>query len=156
VALVTGIISGLVSAVGCVLGGWIADRWGIWWAYFGTGTVSALVTLLMAAFPYTPWVYVSGVLLYGFALGMVNAAFSAMALFATGKKAAATKYSLLSSISNLPIVFIISLDGWAHDHGGSKFMLVIESFSGLFFIIICIVILKWMNGKNMLNKPVDA
>ncbi len=156
VALVTGIISGLISAVGCIAGGWIADRWGIWWAYFGTGTLCALVTLIMAAFPYVPMVYIAGVLVYGFTMGLVYAAFSAMALYATGKKAAATKYSLFSSISNLPIVLMISFDGWAHDHGGSRFMLLMEALIGVLFVLICLVVLKWMKGKNMLNKPVDA
>src|SRR6266403_453510 len=38
VALVTGLSNGAISAVGCVVGGWLADRVGRWWAYFGSGT----------------------------------------------------------------------------------------------------------------------
>src|SRR5207249_8507517 len=37
VALVGGVLNGVISAVGCVIGGWVADRIGIWWAYFGSG-----------------------------------------------------------------------------------------------------------------------
>ena len=156
VALVTGIISGLISALGCIAGGWLADKYGVWWAYFGACTISALVTLLMAAGPYVPWVYVYGVLVYGFALGMVNSSFSAVALFATGKRAAATRYSLLSSISNLPIVVMTGFDGWAHDHGGSKYMLLLEALSGIFFVGICVVVLVWMKNRNLTNRPADV
>jgi len=36
VALVGGVLNGIISAAGCVVGGWVADRIGIWWAYFGS------------------------------------------------------------------------------------------------------------------------
>lgn len=156
VALVTGIISGIISAFGCIVGGWIADNKGIWWAYLGSGFLCGMVTILMAAFPYIPMVYILGVLIYSLSLGMCNAGFSASALFATGKKAAATRYSLLSSISNLPIVLMISLDGWAHDHGGSKFMLLIEGIAGILFVLICVLVVKWMRGRNLLQRPFEA
>jgi MFS family permease len=45
VALVTGVFSGIVSALGCLLGGWSADRLGRWWAYFGSGIALAVVAI---------------------------------------------------------------------------------------------------------------
>ena len=153
VALVTGILSGLISAVGSVIGGWGADKWGNWIAYLGAGSVCALVTIAMAAMPYKPDVYIYGVLAYAFGLGLLNAAFSSVILYAAGKKAGATKYSLLSSIGNVPVVYMTAFDGWAHDNGGSKYMLVMEAAMGILFVIICISVLKWMKGKNLLHKP---
>ena len=35
VVLVTGLISGIVSAFGCIIGGGVADKLGRWWAYCG-------------------------------------------------------------------------------------------------------------------------
>ena len=69
VALVTGILSGLVSAVGCVAGGVIIDRWGNWVAYLGSGILCALVTFIMAVLPMQPVVYIAGVLAYTFGIG---------------------------------------------------------------------------------------
>lgn len=155
VALVTGIISGLVSALGCITGGFIADKWGVWYAYLTTGAISALVALVMAALPFTPMVYITGVLVYSFALGMINAAFSAIILFAIGKKAAATKYSLLSSLGNIPVVYMTSLDGWVHDHGGSRYMLVVEALAGLLSVAIFLIVFKWMRNRKFLVKPAD-
>ncbi len=98
VALVTGLLSGLVSALGCMSGGFIADKWGNWVAYLGAGLICAFVTLIMAVSPLQPYVYIAGVLAYAFGLGLLNAAFSSVILFAIGKRNASTKYALLSSL----------------------------------------------------------
>ena len=155
VALVTGLLSGIVSAVGCVIGGWAADKWGVWIGYLGAITVGALVALGMAALPYVSIVYVGGVLAYAFGLGLVNAAFSAITLYATGKKNASTKYALLSSISNIPVVYMTEVDGWAHDQYGSKGMLVLESALCLLFVLICIFFLKKLKERNLVLKSID-
>ena len=80
VVLVTGLLCGGVSAVGCIAGGFIADRWGVWNAYLGIGIICALVTFLIALFPYLPATYISGVLVYGFCTGLIYAAYTAVIL----------------------------------------------------------------------------
>ena len=155
VALATGLLSGVVSAVGCVIGGWFADKWGVWIGYFGSVTIGALVALGMAGLPYLPIMYIGGVLFYAFGLGLVNASFSALTLYATGKKNAATKYALLSSLSNIPIVYMTEVDGWGHDKYGSKGMLVLESALCLLFVVICLFFLKKMKERNLVLKSID-
>ena len=150
VALVTGIISGLVSAVGCVAGGYLADKKGVWFAYLGTGSFCALVTVLMAVFPYHRWVYISGVLVYAFGTGLVYAAFSALILYAIGKKNVATKFSLLSSIGNIPVMYMTVVDGWTHDRYNSKIMLLTEAAVAIVFVIITLIVLQKMKAKNWL------
>jgi PAT family beta-lactamase induction signal transducer AmpG len=150
VALVTGIISGLVSAVGCVAGGYLADKKGVWFAYLGTGTFCALVTVLMALMPYHPWVYISGVLVYAFGTGLVYAAFSALILYAIGTKNVATKFSLLSSIGNISVMYMTVCDGWAHDKFNSKIMLLIEAAAAILFVIITVIVMQKMKAKNWL------
>lgn len=153
VSLVTGVISGIIGALGCVTGGFITDRRGVWFGYLGAGVFCAVATALMAAFPYKPYVYITGVLAYNFGLGLLNAAFTTVILFAIGKKDASTKYALLSSIGNLPVSYMTAVDGWAHDKGGSKYMLTIEAVLGILFVMICLVVLNWMRTKNWLVKP---
>ena len=155
VALVTGILSGLVSAVGCVVGGVLADKKGVWFAYLGSGTICAICTLVMAVLPYKPWVYIIGVLSYTFAIGLINAAFTAVILFAIGKKNVATKYSLISSLGNLPVVYMTFFDGWAHDKYNSKYMLLTEAAAGLVFILIFFFVLRVMNAKKLLVQPIE-
>ena len=155
VALVTGILSGLVSAVGCVVGGIISDRSGVWVAYLGSGIVCALVTLIMAVMPMQPAVYIGGVLTYTFGIGLINAAFTSVILFAIGKKHVVTKFSLLASLGNLPVVYMTTFDGWAHDKYNSKFMLLAEAIIGILFVIIFIFILKRMMYKKLIPVTIE-
>jgi MFS transporter, PAT family, beta-lactamase induction signal transducer AmpG len=155
VALVTGILSGIVSTVGCVIGGYIADRRGVWVGYLGSGTICALCTIAMAVSPLRPYVYIAGVLGYSFSLGLMNAAFSAVLLFAVGKKNASTKYAMLASLGNLPVVYMTTVDGWAHDRFNSKFMLLLEAGLCLLFVFICVLIIRWLKEKSWLLKTVE-
>jgi hypothetical protein len=155
VALVTGLLSGLISAVGCVAGGFIIDRWGNWVAYLGSGALCALVTFIMAIMPLQPAVYIGGVLAYTFGIGLINAAFTSVILFAIGKKHVATKYSLIASLGNLPVVYMTAFDGWAHDKYNSKYMLMVESIAGILFVIIFIFILKRMMNKKLIPATME-
>jgi len=149
VALVTGTLSGLVSVLGCIVGGWITDKLSKWWNYFGSGIFMALVTLIMMVMHFTPAVYIGGILFYAFATGMVYAGFTGLLLFAIGKKGlASTKYSLLSSIGNIPVVYMTAIEGWMHDKHGTKSMLLTESIAGIFFVLICLLLLKKLNIKQ--------
>lgn len=155
VVLVTGLLCGGVSALGCIAGGFIADRWGVWDAYLGIGVVCALVTVLIAVFPYHPATYISGVLIYGFCTGLMYAAYTAVILFVIGKKHTATKFSLMSSLGNLPVVYMTTFDGWTHDKFGSRYMLTAEAVVGIIFVIIFLVVLQQMRKKNMIPAIVE-
>lgn len=155
VVLVTGLLCGGVSALGCIAGGFIADRWGVWNAYFGSGVICAAVTVLIAVMPYHPVVYIVGVLTYGFCTGLMYAAYTAMLFFVIGKKHVATKYSLLSSLGNLPVVYMTTFDGWTHDQYGSRYMLTAEAIVGILFVIIFFLILKRMKYKKLIPVVVE-
>ncbi len=155
VALVTGILSGLISAIGCIVGGVIVDRWGIWVGYLGGGVICALGTIIMAVLPMEPYVYVGGVLTYAFTMGMIYAAFTAVLLYAIGKKHAATKFSLLGSFGNISVVYMTTFNGWMHDKYNSKFMLSAEAIIGVVFVIIFFLILKRMMYKNLIPAVIE-
>lgn len=156
VALITGLLSGVVSAVGCVTGGMVADKWGVWVSYLGSGIVCAAVTLLMAVMPYHPVVYITGVLAYAFSMGMVYAAFTAIILFAIGKKHVATKYSLLASLGNLPVVYMTAFNGWMHDKYSSGLMLVSEGVIGISFVLFFYLALRQLWYKKLIPKTAEA
>ncbi|MDB5210786.1 MAG: hypothetical protein JWQ30_1613 [Sediminibacterium sp.] len=155
VALVTGILSGLISAAGCVAGGYFADKKGVFFAYLFFGVVCAVITMVMAVMPYRPWVYVSGVLAYTFAVGLVYAAFTAVVLFAIGKKNVATKFSLLSSIGNIPVMYMTVIDGRVHDGYNSKIMLITEGVAGILFVVLAAMVLRWLKARNKLVQRVE-
>jgi MFS family permease len=127
VAAVTGFLWGIVSVVGCVLGGALADRIGRWRTFFGAGAYMALVAAVVSLVPRTPASYGVGVVAYAFSVGLAYAAYSALVLLAVGRGAASTKYAILGSVGNIPVVYMTALAGWAHETYGPAGMLQVEA-----------------------------
>ncbi len=127
VALVTGTLAGVLSAIGWVISGWLCDRVGRYWVFFGGGVLLALTAAVIAAVPHTPNAYRIGVLTYALLMGAPYAAFTAIILSAIGKGAASGKYAIIASLGNLPVVYMTALNGWAHDYWNASGMLYFEA-----------------------------
>lgn len=152
VAMITGLLSGLISALGCLVGGYIADRWGVWTSYLGGGFICAIVTIIMAIMPMQPMVYIVGVLFYAFTMGLIYAAFTSVLLFAIGKQHAATKFSLMGSLGNISVVYMTTLDGWMHDKYNSKYMLLAEGLIGILFVVMFALIFQQMQKRKLITS----
>jgi predicted MFS family arabinose efflux permease len=148
VALVTGVLSGVLSAVGCVVGGWSCDRLGRFWAFFGSGTLLGAVAILLAAVPRTPQIYSAGVLGYAVVMGFAYSAFTALILSAIGKGAATAKYAIVNSLGNVPVLYMTASDGWAHDRWGVGGMLYWEGLLGLAAVSIGLVALSRVKKRS--------
>lgn len=136
VALVTGLLSGVISAAGCLAGGWLCDRMPRQWAYVLFGVAQASCAVAMALAPRTEPMFVLFATVYAFVTGLTYAGFSAFVLEAMGQGAAATKYSVFASLSNLPIAYMTRFDGWAHARWGSHGMLFGEALAGLVGLVL--------------------
>jgi PAT family beta-lactamase induction signal transducer AmpG len=148
VALVTGVLNGIVAALGCIVAGWVVDRFGRWWAYFGFGIALALVAIVMAALARTPLVYETGVLVYAFFVGAGYAAFSAMVVHAIGKGVASTKYAFCQSLGNLPVVYMTALNGYVHDRYGTSWMLLNEALAAIACVILGLLVLRTILNRS--------
>ncbi|HEY8003397.1 MAG TPA: MFS transporter [Phenylobacterium sp.] len=131
VALVGGLLSGLVSIPGCIAGGYLADRMDRKRAYGLFGIALALVAVAMAFGPRTPMAFLVFACVYNFTVGFCYGAYSAVTLEAIGQGAAATKFNLISSLSNVPILVITLVDGWAETRFGATGMLLTEAGVGV-------------------------
>ncbi len=131
VAFVTGAMSGVISALGCLAGGWLCDRLDRRTAYSLFGFLLALTAVGMALCPRSSDQYIFWTSLYAFVVGLCYAAYCAVVLEAIGKTAAATKFSFLSSVSNFPIMMMTLVDGRANDRWGSSGMLWTEAWCGV-------------------------
>jgi MFS family permease len=140
VALATGVFSGIVSALGCIFGGYGADRMDRKTAYALYGLLMALSTVAMAVAPRTETMYVVFTLVYAFIQGLTYAGFTAVVLETIGLGAAATKYNLYASLSNMPIAYMTLVDGWAHTRWGAAGLLNVEAAFGILGIIVFIVV----------------
>jgi MFS transporter, PAT family, beta-lactamase induction signal transducer AmpG len=144
VALVNGVLGGLVSAAGCIVGGYLSDRIDRKTAYGLYGLFQALCAIAMALAPRTASMYIAFTMVYAFITGLTYAGFSAVVFEAIGLGAAATKYTLLASLSNFPIGYMTFVDGWVQTRWGSGAMLHAEAaicLAGLLTFIIVATIL---------------
>jgi len=123
----TGIMAGILAAIGCVAGGWICDRMNRQWAYVLFGVLQAGNAVAMALLPHTMAMFIVWTSVYSIITGFTYAGFSAFVLEAMGRGAAATKYNVFASLSNTPIWYMTLVDGWAHTHRGASGMLYAEA-----------------------------
>jgi PAT family beta-lactamase induction signal transducer AmpG len=136
VALVTGVFGGIASMIGCLGGGYLADRMNRKVAYALYGVLQALCAVAMAFAPRSEWMYVVFTMTYAVLNGFSYAAFSAVALEAIGRGAAATKYNLFASLSNMPIGYMTAIDGWAAARWGAGGMLNVEAVVALVAVLL--------------------
>lgn len=127
VALAVGVVGGVASAIGSLLGGWIADRMDRKKAYILFGLLEGITALLMAVSPRTEVMFVVWTSIYAVTVGLAFAGFSAFVLEAIGKMGAATKYNVFAALSNIPIYLMIFVDEWAHGKWSSTGILIAET-----------------------------
>jgi MFS family permease len=140
VALATGVFSGIVSALGCLAGGYGSDRMDRKTAYALYGLLMAMCTVAMAIAPRTEAMYVVFTLMYAFIQGLTYAGFTAVVLETIGLGAAATKFNVYASLSNMPIAYMTLVDGWAHTRWGAGGLLNTEAAIGVVGIIAFIAV----------------
>lgn len=160
VSFVTGILSSFITAGGSLLGGWVCDRSNKQMSYVVFGLTSALCAIGMAYSPHTQLMYIIWTSLYAFILGLCYSAFSAFVFEAIGKGAAATKYTLLASLSNFPIWYMTLIDGAAFGRyekigKGPEGMLDTEAIYGVAGIVIFLVLSKVLYTKKKEPIPVN-
>ncbi len=131
VAFVTGAMSGVISAFGCLAGGWLCDRMDRKKAYCVFGFLLVVTAIGMALCPRTSNQYIFWTSAYAFIVGLCYAAYCAVVLEAIGNTAAATKFSFLSSVSNSPIMLMTFVDGAAQGRWGTNGMLWTEAWCGV-------------------------
>ncbi len=146
VALAGGLLSGLVSIPGAVAGGYLADRMDRKLAYALFGVASALTAVAMAVGPRTPLAFLLFASLYNLIIGFCYGGYAAVTLEAIGKGAAVTKYNLVSSISNVPILVVTEIDGWAATQWGSGAMLWVEAGLGVVGVVFYVLVARSTRG----------
>jgi MFS family permease len=126
VELANGTLSGVISLLGCLGGGYLSDLINRKLAYVAYGLLLGMCALAMALAPHDQTHYVLFVLLYSFTSGLCYAGFSAVTLEAIGGGAAATKYNVFASLANMPTAYMAAIEGWARTHHGVNSFLYID------------------------------
>jgi len=147
VALVSGTLGGVISAAGCLAGGFVCDRMDRQRAYCLFGLVMVAASLAMAFAPRSETSFVVFASAYAFVQGLTYAGFSAVVLEAIGRGAAATKYNLLASLSNMPIAWVTLVDGWAYEHHGPAAFLWADAATGVGGLLLFAGAVAWSRRR---------
>jgi len=153
VALVTGVLNGIVSAIGCIAGGYGSDRLDRKTAYALYGLLMVLCAVGMAFAPRTESMYIVFTLIYAFIQGLTYAGFTAVVLEAIGLGAAATKYNVFASLSNMPIAYMTVVDGWAYERWSAAGLLNVEAAIGVLGIVVFIGVAMAMARRPAAASP---
>ena len=145
VALAIGVVGGVSSAIGCLLGGWICDLMDRKKAYILFGLLEGACALSMALSPRTQLMFIIWTSVYAITIGLAFAGFSAFVLEAIGKIGAATKYNVFAALSNIPIYLMIFVDEWAHNKWSATGMLAAETIMPVIGAILFISVYLWVN-----------
>ena len=110
---VTGAGCAITSAIGSVVGGFLADRINRGYLYLLAGLGTAGCAVLMACAPRLPLSFTMGVLAYNMAAGVSYAAFSALGFQLVGKHnpVASTVLGLFGATTNGAISYMTWFDG---------------------------------------------
>lgn len=127
VALVSGLLNGVATMIGALIGGYVCDRMDRKASYALFGLIGAAAAVAMALGPRTPIAFLGFATAYNFVVGACFGAYAGLTLEAIGRGAAATKFNLITSVANVPIMLMILVDGQAQSHWGSGGMLLTEA-----------------------------
>ncbi len=155
VAATSGALSGLLSALGCMVGGHFCDRMDRKLAYAVFGIIMSICAVLMAWAPHDLTMYYVFVLSYGFISGLCYAAFTAVTLEAIGTGAVATKYSIFASLSNTPIAYMGILNGYFYDRSGSNAGLYSDAAMGIAGVLVFLLVAvasKSLHGQYLQRR----
>ncbi len=122
VAWMNGLLGGLLMAAGSIAATVIPARVSAPVAYLSAGVVNAATLAVLWLGPMRPSTYLLGVTLYLFTVGFAYGLFTAVVLEFLGVsgKSGSGRYSIINSLGNIPVLYMIRLDGWGGDHFGPR------------------------------------
>ena len=124
VAWINGVGGALLTAAGATVVSFIPVHIRASIAFPISGVINAAAAAILAIGPARPAVYFIGTVFFLFTIGAGYALFTAVSLeFLGGSgKSGSTRYSIINSLGNLPVVYMSWLDGRAYAHWGPRAM----------------------------------
>ncbi len=116
VMLLNGLLGGVLMMLGALAATMVPTAWDRRLTYVVAGVACSVAGIFLTVAPMVPWVYFVGVGAYLFTVGMCFAFFLGvvMVTMADGHRSASTRFTLLVSLGNLPIVYMTKIEGWGY------------------------------------------
>src|SRR6185312_3011452 len=127
-----GLGGAVLTAAGALAASLVPARISAPVAYLTSGIINATTLAVLALGPLHPATYFTGVTLYLFTVGAGYALFTAVLLEFLGAsgKSGSGRYSIINSLGNVPVVYMIFLDGKGYGHWGTRGLPATEAIVG--------------------------
>jgi PAT family beta-lactamase induction signal transducer AmpG len=132
VAWMNGLGGAVLMAAGSLAATMIPARIRATVAYMTLGVINAGTLCVLWLGPLRPATYYLGVTLYLFTVGACYAMFTAVVLEFMGHsgKSGSGRYSIINSLGNVPVLYMLQVDGWGADRWGARGLSGIEAVVG--------------------------
>lgn len=132
VAWVNGLGGALMMMAGSLSGAKIPARLSAPVVYLSLSVINAATLGILWLGPMRPSTYYAGVLLYLFTVGICYSFFTAVVLEFMGNsgESGSGRYSIINSLGNVPVLYMIRLDGWGADKWGPRGLSGVECVVG--------------------------
>lgn len=132
IAWMNGLGGALLTAAGAMATTLIPTRVSAPVAYLTAGVVNAATLAVLALGPLHPATYFAGATLYLFTIGGSYALFTAVVLEFLGVsgKTGSSRYSIINSLGNVPVAYMIFLDGKGYGRWGTRGLPATEAIIG--------------------------
>ncbi|HEX3570332.1 MAG TPA: hypothetical protein VHU44_05865 [Acidobacteriaceae bacterium] len=154
VAWMNGIGGALLMAGGSLAASLIPARLRASVVYLLTGIVNAASVAVLGFGPMRPGTYFLGIGLYLFTIGTCYALFTAVVLEFMGAsgKTGSGRYSIINSLGNVPVLYMIVLDGWGGSRWGPRGISATEAVGGAVASVVMLAyFLTW--GRSIGATP---
>ena len=127
-----GLAGALLTAAGAMAATLVPARVRAAVAYLSAGLVNAATLAILGLGPLRPSTYFVGVTLYLFTIGACYALFTAVVLEFLGVsgKTGSSRYSIINSLGNVPVAYMILIDGKGYARWGARGLPATEAVLG--------------------------
>jgi PAT family beta-lactamase induction signal transducer AmpG len=156
VAWMNGLLGGLLMAGGSASAAILPARMRAPVMYMIVALINCAALCVLWLGPMRPSTYYLGVTLYLFTVGTCYAMFTAVVLEFLGHsgKSGSGRYSIINSLGNVPVLYMIALDGWGGDKWGARGLVGTEAVVGAVGAVILLAYFLVRKGVGM--APVVA
>ena len=118
--------------------------------YLAIGVVASIFTLIILLFQYTPAVFTVAFIGENVFQGLAITKATAIAFETIGPRnaLAATTFSLLISAYNMPITYMLFIDGWGYDKHGVAGSFTADASFGLIASVLLGALLIWVARRK--------
>lgn len=133
IAWMNGLGGAALTATGAIAATLVPTRVSAPVAYLSASMVNAATLAVLALGPLQPATYFIGVTLYLFTIGACYALFTAVVLEFLGAsgKSGSGRYSIINGLGNIPVAYMIFLDGKGYAHWGTRGLPATEAVLGI-------------------------